>query len=72
MLFIGAYWWVWGLGMVISAALLGKGIYNFVFNSPSSPGHGVGYVLLRFIPIWGFGFLFGLSIMVNLILLVKS
>ena len=72
MLFIATYWWVWGVCLILSVTLLLHRMSCAVKSPSLLEGNGIRNTFLFFVPTWTFAVLMFISVIVNIVLLIKA
>jgi hypothetical protein len=72
MQFVADYWMLWGIGLAFFAIMLALRMISQVKNVADMNGRGIGGTIMFFIPVWAFGILFFLSLLLNIIQFAKG
>ncbi len=67
MQFIADFWWVWGIALMLSAAVLTSRMIGHVRNPSALLAGNTKGTFLSFVPVWTFSILLFLSIILNII-----
>jgi hypothetical protein len=72
MQFVADFWWLWCIALVLSAAFLVRRMFGHVRNPSSMLDGDMKGIFMSFVPVWAFGALFLLSIVLNVIRFAQS
>lgn len=69
---IADLWWLWAIALLISAVLLIRRMFGQIKDPASMSMRSMQGTALSFLPVWAFGALFALSLILNIIDFAKS